>query len=166
MTAETTYVLDANVFIESAKNHYAFDIAPRFWEALILHSNGGRIQSIDRVKAEIDRMKDQLADWAEKQFPHAFASTDDGAVIAAFGNLMNWVQAQAQYKDEAKAEFATVADGWLIAYAMTSGRIVVTHEQLNPHIRRKVPIPNICQEFGVPFINSFEMLRHLGVRFE
>ncbi len=164
--AENKYLLDANVFIESAKNHYAFDIAPKFWESLIAYSKTGRIQSIDRVKTELDRGKDQVADWAEKQFQHAFASTDDAAVIANFGRLMNWVQGQAQYKDEAKAEFATVADGWLIAYAMASGLILVTHEQLNLQIKRKVPIPNVCQAFNVQYINSFEMLRQLGVRFE
>jgi hypothetical protein len=107
--AENKYLLDANVFIESAENHYAFDIAPKFWESLISHSKTGRIQSIDRVKIELDRGKDQVAEWAEKQFRHAFASTDDTAIIGAFGRLMNWVQGQAQYKDEAKAEFATVA---------------------------------------------------------
>lgn len=164
--AETTYVLDANVFIQSARNHYAFDIAPKFWEALIQHANGGRIQSIDRIKAELDRGKDRLTEWAAKEFGHAFASTDQAAVIEAFGRLMNWVQGQAQYKDEAKAEFATVADGWLIAYAMAFGKTVVTHEQPDPQIKRKVPIPNVCQTFGVPFINSFELLRQLGVRFE
>ena len=35
MTSDPLYLLDANVFIEAAKGYYAFDIAPRFWEALI-----------------------------------------------------------------------------------------------------------------------------------
>ena len=45
-----TYVLDANVFIEAARRYYAFDLAPKFWESLVLHAADGRIQSIDRIK--------------------------------------------------------------------------------------------------------------------
>jgi hypothetical protein len=168
MTAEDKFLLDANVFIESAKKHYAFDIAPKFWESLIRHSESGRVQSIDRVKKEIDKEKDQLAEWAENKFKHAFLSSDDETVAVNFGRLMNWVQRQSQFRDEAKTEFADekVADGWLIAYAMAKGLVLVTLEQLNPHIKRKVPIPNVCQAFGVKYITPFEMLRKLGIRFE
>ena len=67
--------------------------------------------------------------------------------------------------DAAKADFATGADGWLVAYALSKRRIVVTHEVLDPGIRRKVPIPNVCEAFGVSYLDTFEMLRQLGVRF-
>ena len=44
------------------------------------------------------------------------------------------------------------------------GRVVVTHEQPAPDARRKVPIPNVCQAFNVPLVDTFEMLRTLGVQ--
>jgi hypothetical protein len=78
---------------------------------------------------------------------------------------MSWVQAQEQFSDAAKADFAAGADGWLVAYARSKGLIVVTHEVLDPSIRRKVPIPNVCEAFGVSYVDTFEMLRELGVRF-
>ena len=78
---------------------------------------------------------------------------------------MTWVQAQDQFSDAAKADFATGADGWLVAYAKSKGLIVVTHEVLDPSIKRKVPIPNVCEAFSVNYVDTFEMLRQLGVRF-
>jgi hypothetical protein len=78
---------------------------------------------------------------------------------------MTWVQAQNQFSPAAKADFANGADGWLVAYARAKGCVVVTQEVPAPDARRKVPIPNVCQAFDVPFVNTFEMLRALGVQF-
>jgi len=78
---------------------------------------------------------------------------------------MTWVQAQDQFSDAAKAKFANDPDGWIVAYAKAKEHIVVTPEVLDPNIRRKVPIPNVCDAFGVTYVDTFEMLRQLGVRF-
>lgn len=165
MPSTLTFVLDANVFIEAKKRYYAFDLAPKFWESLIQFSEDGQVQSLDRIKVELDRGKDDLTDWAAQHFNHAFAPTDEPPIIQRFGEIMVWAAGQNQYSDAAKAEFASIADGWLVAYARSTGRTLVTHEVPNGTIRRKVPIPNVCQAFNVPFVNTFEMLRQLGVRF-
>lgn len=159
------YVLDANIFIQAARCYYAFDLAPRFWDSLVRHAADERIRSIDRVKQELERGNDQLAEWIEANFSNAFVSTDEADIIRAFGEIMVWVQAQSQFTDAAKADFASGADGWLVAYGKVKDCVVVTHEVLNPDIKRKVPIPNVCQVVNVPFIDTFEMLRRLGVRF-
>ena len=161
----TTYVLDANVFIEAARRYYAFDLAPIFWESLVHHAANGRIQSIDRVKEELERGNDELATWVREHFSDAFASTDEVDIIGSYREVMGWVQAQDQFSDAAKADFATGADGWLVAYARSEGRIVVTHELPAIDARRKVPIPNVCEAFGVTYVDTFAMLRELGVRF-
>jgi len=160
-----TYVLDANVFIEAARRYYAFDLAPPFWESLVQHAENGRIYSIDRVKIELERGKDELAEWATSQFSNAFASTDEEDVTNSYASVMGWVRAQDQFSDAAKADFADGADGWLVAYAMSKSQIVVTHEVLDPGIKRKVPIPNVCEAFSVSYVDTFAMLRELGVRF-
>ena len=159
------YVLDSNVFMEAARRYYAFDLAPKFWESLVHHAAKGRLESIERIKQEIERGNDELAIWATSQFSDAFASTDEEDVTESYSEVMSWVQAQDQFSDAAKADFAAGADGWLVAYAKAKERIVVTHEVLNPDIIRKVPIPNVCEAFGVSYVNTFEMLRELGVRF-
>ena len=160
-----TYVLDTNVFIEAARRYYAFDLAPVFWESILHHAANGRINSIDRVKEELERGKDELAKWATSQFSNAFVSTDEEDVTNSYASVMGWVKAQDQFSDAAKADFADGADGWLVAYAMSKSQIVVTHEVLDPGIKRKVPIPNVCEAFSVSYVDTFAMLRELGVRF-
>jgi hypothetical protein len=162
----SVYVLDANVFIEAARRYYAFDIAPKFWDSLIQHAANGVIESIDRVlEPELNKGKDELAIWANGDFSHAFCSTDEDDVIESYKKVMAWVQSQSQFNDAAKAEFANEPDGWLVAYAVAKGRVVVTHEVLASDARRKVPIPNVCEPFRVRYVDTFVMLRELGVRF-
>ncbi len=162
---DAAYILDTNVFIEAARRYYAFDIAPPFWEKLVHHAGNGQIQSIDHVKHELERGNDDLATWAVTEFSDAFASTDEDDVIKAYGEIMSWVQAQDRFLDAAKADFASGADGWIVAYAKAKGHIIVTHEVFDPEIKRKVPIPNVCEAFSVNYQDTFEMLRELGVRF-
>jgi Domain of unknown function (DUF4411) len=158
-------VLDTNVFIEAAKRYYDFDIAPGFWESLITWARQGHIISIDRVHTEIRVGADRLARWTDAEFAFAFASTAEPAVMTAYGQIINWVQIHAQFTVQAKADFAGIADGWLVAFAMAHpGYIVVTEEVLDPNVRRKVPIPNICNQFNVQFRDTFAMLRSLNLR--
>ncbi len=165
MSSDPPYVLDANVFIEAARRYYAFDLAPGFWHHLSHFASIGRIQSIDRVRQELERGKDDLADWVRSErFGNGFASTNDTGVIQSYSSVMAWVQAYPQFSGAAKANFATVADGWLIAYAKAKGGIVVTHEVPDPGAKGRVKIPNVCQVFSVPFLDTFKMLRALGVK--
>ncbi len=159
------YVLDANVFIEASRRYYAFDLAPGFWSSLIQHAKDSRIISIDRIKQELERGKDELAEWVKHDFQEAFASTHDADILDSYRNIMSWVNSHSQFSDAAKADFASGADGWLIAFAQAKTCIVVTHEVPSADAKRKVPIPNICMAFHVPFIDTFEMLRRLRVKF-
>lgn len=162
MTSHLPYVLDANVFIEAAKRYYAFDIVPPFWNKLIALAEDGYILSIDRVKVELIRA--DLETWANENFHRYFASTSEQDVIDAYRNVITWSQAQSQYTDGAKAEFAGVADGWLIAYALSKGCTVVTHEQPSPNSKRKIKIPDACRAHEIPYIDTFQMLRMLGIK--
>jgi len=159
------YVLDASVFIEAARRYYGFDFAPRFWQSLVEQAGAGHVMSIDRVQDELGRGNDDLASWANGRFSSAFMATDDPQVIDCYRELMAWVQSQDQFSDAAKADFASKADGWLVAYARANGCVVVTQEVVSPDVRRKVPIPNLCEAFDVPWVDTFAMLRNLGIRF-
>lgn len=159
------YVLDADVFMQAKRQYYAFDIAPPFWVALVNQASSGRLLSIDRVKDDIERGKDDLTDWANGQFHNWFDSTDQDDVVEAYKKIINWVQNNSQFKDAAKAEFAGVSDGWVVAYAMAKRCVVVTMEESHPNAKARIPIPNVCQAFSIRYINTFEMLRELGVQF-
>jgi hypothetical protein len=57
------------------------------------------------------------------------------------------------------------ADPWIIAKAQCLGATVVTHESVVAPNARKVKVPNICQQFDVTCINTFQFLRELNARF-
>jgi hypothetical protein len=169
MTKPATLVLDSDVFIAAKNLYYAFDICPGFWNGVISEYQHGRVGSIDRIRAELlsGRKEEDLVQWVTNRVPAAFFH-DSGAedVSSAFTEVMLWVQRHGQYFDRAKAKFATEADGWLVAYSMVHGTIVVTNEQPRPDSRNRVLLPDVCVQFQVPYKDTFAMLRQLGVRFE
>jgi predicted nucleic acid-binding protein len=165
MATPTLYVLDANVFIEAHRRYYAFDICGGFWGCLLHHHDQKAIISIDRVRDEL-LTGDALEDWMTDTAPDKlFGSTVEAKVTRHFAAIMTWVQSQAQFKKEAKTEFARVADGWIAAYAKAHNGVVVTHEEYAREARKRVPLPNVCKQFGIDYVDTFAMLRSLGVEF-
>jgi hypothetical protein len=165
MRSGAPLVLNANVFIEAHKRYYAFDICPGYWVTLISHHRGGRLRSIDRVRDELVGQGDALSQWVQQSPGSFFVATSDPSVTAWFGRIIAWVQAQSQFFLAAKEAFAAGADGWLIAYAKAHGLVIATDEAPNAAIKRRVPIPNVCNAFGVDCIGTFDMLRALGASF-
>lgn len=160
------YLLDANAFIEAKDRYYGFDICPGYWSSLLVQHNYRRLYSIDRISDELNELDDVVKQWIEDKVPDTFfKKTEDQAVIEKFQEMVNWVYSQPQFTDAARTEFASVADGWVIAYAAVNGLIVVTHELFAPEAKRKVPMPNVCVEFDVEYVDTFSMLRELGETF-
>ncbi|MFH0990326.1 MAG: DUF4411 family protein [bacterium] len=160
------YLLDADVFITAARNYYAFDLVPSFWDNLTRLADDHQIASIDRIREQLVAGNDRLAEWiTQGNLSHSFLSTDDADVIAAYRDIVNWALNNHQFMDAAKARFAdNDPDGWLVAYAKAKDYIVTTNETLDPQVKKKIPIPNICRQFGVQSVNTFDMLRALAVR--
>ena len=78
---------------------------------------------------------------------------------------MQKVNSNSQYFAYAKSKFASSADGWVAAYAYTIGATVVTQEVFKPDIKKRVPLPNVCDDLEVEYMNTFELLRELDVVF-
>ena len=166
MSGSKQYVLDANPFIEAKNRYYGFSLCPGFWKALVAQHNNDRVVSIDRVFDELVEEGDELSKWAEEVVPDSFfKKTQDQAVIDMFQKMVMWVNAQPQFTSAAKIEFASVADGWVMAYAKVNDLVVVTHEEFAPLVQKKVPMPNVCLEFEIEYVNTFEMLKELHVKF-
>lgn len=166
MSGSNRYVLDANVFIEAKNRYYGFNLCPGFWKALTAQYMNSRVCSIDKVLEELAGKNDPLSVWAKDTAPSTFfEKTQDQAVIDTFQETITWVNSEAQFMPGAKAEFASAADGWLIALAKVNGLIVVTHEVYAPAVRKNVPMPNVCLEFNVDCVHTFEMLEDLKVKF-
>ena len=103
----------------------------------------------------------------KKDLPAAFFLDSNSAdVSSAYAEVMLWVQRNSQYFDRAKAKFATEADGWLVAYSMVNGTVVVTNEQPRPESRNRVLLPDVCTQFEVRYQDTFLMLRELSIQFD
>ena len=67
---------------------------------------------------------------------------------------------QSNYKRNQYEEFLVGADPWLIATAKCMGGTVITGESKSR--KRKIRIPTICAEFGVPSAEIWAMVQHFG----
>lgn len=162
--AQLLFVLDTNVFLGAHNGYYGPDFCPAFWDCILQYFHARRLISIDRVLTEITGPS-ALVQWVQNAPSDLFAFSGDQAVVTAHRTIMNWVRNNPQFQSAAKSKFATVADGWLVAYAQAHSAVVVTHELFRPDAKSRVLIPNVCRQFNVQYLNTFEMLRQLGVRF-
>ena len=161
--------MDSDVLITAKNLYYAFDICPGFWKCLLHHHREGQVFSVDRVRNELlaGRKTEDLVQWVRNDVPEEFfLPVDTDEVARVYTEIMLWVQRHPNYFDEAKAKFATGADGWLVACALVRRATVVTNEQPAPASRREVKLPDVCDEFKVARQNTFVMLRALGARLD
>ncbi len=160
------FLLDANTFIEAKDRYYGFDICPGFWASLLALHKSKRVFSIDRIQEELTGHDDNLKDWVNARVPETFfKKTEDLEVIETYRQMMNWVYSQPQFTDAARSDFASGADGWLIAYAAVNQLVVVTHEQFAPDAKSRVKIPNVCMEYAIEWVDTFATLREVGAKF-
>ncbi len=122
------FLLDANIFIEAKNTYYGFDMFPGFWSWLDSEQSNGRLASVEPIRDELLKGKDELAEWAkERRDSGWFLLVWDEATQQCFAKIANWLVKQ-PYKPYAIADFLNVGDPWLIAKALALGATVVTHE--------------------------------------
>lgn len=157
------YCLDSNTLIEAKNIHYGMDFCPAFWDIIEKETKTGRLFSISMVADELIKGNDELTEWAKvRKGGVFFIDTDDEDTQKAFVKIADYIWKN--YSEEEASKFLDVADPWLIAKCMTSGATLVTKEVLAPHAK-KVKIPNICKEFGIPYMQTHEVIRSLGAKF-
>ncbi len=156
------YLLDTSVFINAYWFHYGFDFHPGFWEWLLHANREGRVFSIDRVFEEILRKEDQLNRWAYTHKNEFFLGPPPD-LNPQLEVIVDYLRSE-DYRDISIDEFSDSADVHLIAYALSSGFKVVTHE-VHKSRKGKIKIPSVCKKLEVGCITPFEMLRREKVRF-
>lgn len=156
------YLLDANVLIDANRDYYPVERIPEFWEWLAHMGQSGEVKIPLEVYEEIKDGKDSLAIWAK-----------DGKVESALllGEEVD-VPLVARVTDEGYAVDLTDdevekigRDPFLIAYALAAlgKRCVVTTEVSKPTKQRaNRHIPDICNELGIPWCDTFAMARALN----
>ena len=162
--SQDSYLLDADVLIAAHRHRYPPDLFPGFWDFLSHHLATSRLLIVDRVADEIV-FPAELSQWAEQAANGYFPGTATQPIADAYRQVMDWVQENPQFTPAAKADFARGADGWLVAYAMAHGGVVVTNEVSAPDARRRVPLPDLCNQFQIRSIDATTMLRELAVNF-
>ena len=118
------------------------------------------------MRDEILVNSDRLSEWVKQAPTDLFVSTAETSVTDVYTKMNHWVQTNQQFQPQAKEEFARVADGWVAAYAKVFDNVVVTHEVFRADVEKRVPLPNVCQQFGVEYCDTFQMLHTLEIRFE
>lgn len=155
-----TDLLDANVFIQAKNLHYGFDFCPGFWDWIGVEHRSGLVLSVDHVRDELIAGSDVLSEWTKQQ-PSSFFVQPTADVLPAMRRVSEWATS-AGYEPAAVSTFLGVAD-YLVAEALAHGHTVVTHEIPSPSTRR-LKIPDACVGLGVPYVNTFGMLRAERVR--
>ena len=156
----TTYLLDADVFMQAKNLHYAFDFCPAFWSWLDGAHESGSVFSVEKIGDEILAGTDELAEWAGDR--ESLFLKPDSDVVASLRITSTWANG-AGYGPSAVNVFLQVADYYLVAHAHAHGHVVVTHEK--PGARKKIKIPDACIGIGVKCMTPYEMLRAERARF-
>lgn len=161
----TTYLLDANVFIEGSKRYYGFDFCPAFWDWLDAANHAGTVFSIEKVSDELVGRGDDLTTWA-RQRGAMFLKPDD-SVVDSLRLVSAWAAqsvASGRYKEAAMRTFLQEADYYLIAHARAQGHVVVTHE-IPGTSAKEIKIPDACIGVGIKCMSPYDMLRIEQARF-
>lgn len=157
------YVLDANTYIQAKNQYYGMDFCPAYWDWLDHQFHAGLLTSVQMVGQELRSGNDELAEWAKARADQ-FVAHDDEATQNVFADIAQFV-AEGDYQAASRDNFLAKADPWLIAKAKVLGATVVSHEATVQPQSRKVKVPNICLQFEVPCISTFDLLRQLQARF-
>ncbi|PAF43528.1 DUF4411 family protein [Helicobacter sp. 11S02596-1] len=158
------YLIDANIFIESALRYYAFDICPGFWDWLkIVSIEKTHIKSVKKVLEEVKQPK-ELSEFLKELNKNKFFIDENKITPESFMAVASKLE-QMNYESEPISEFSSGADFFLIALAYQDHYKIVTHEKRADNTRKRIKIPNVCQELGIECINVADLLRDEKIKF-
>lgn len=158
----TKYCLDANVLIQAWQKYYNPKFCPDYWEVLIELGKQNRIFIPELVFEEITRTEDKLSKWLKSsKIPIEKISEPVNKSLKTI-YLTNPVHKS--LVDNTKAR--SLADPWVIAHAINENAIVVTKEEkVTALSSKRIKIPNVCDNMGVKWINDFQFIDEIGIKF-
>jgi len=161
-TEPKRYCLDTNVLIEAWNKYYSPEICPEYWNVLNMFGEQGRIFIPKMVYDEVVRTEDNLAAWLKGcKIP---IIEIDGQVTKCLKTIYDTNETHKQLVDNIRNR--SLADPWVIAHAMNEFAVVVTKETKETAVSSKrIRIPNVCDNMGISWINDFEMIKELNIKF-
>ncbi len=162
-TKTNKYCLDANVLIQAWQKYYNPKFCPDYWEILIELGIQDKIFIPELVFEEIVRTEDDLSKWLKKsKIP---IKKINEPVTIFLQKIYSFNPIHKNLVDNTKAR--SLADPWVIAHALHENAIVVTKEEkITALSSTRIKIPNVCDNMGIRWINDFQFIDELGIKFK
>lgn len=156
------HLIDANVLITADSKYYPLERVPEFWEWLLHTASQGSVKMPTEMVEEIKAGDDALAEWlSDREHLETLRLEEDVDV-----GLLQRVIAEGYAPDLDDTELVRVGqDPFLISYALkdVTARCVVTTEVSKPSRQRaNRHVPDVCNRFGVRWMDSFELVRTMN----
>ena len=159
---QKTYCLDANVLIQAWQKYYSPKVCPSYWDILNTLGNENRIFIPEMVYEEIVRTEDDLSRWL-KDSNIPIRKIDEN-VTSCLKNIYSTNPTHKFLVDNTKAR--SLADPWIIAHAINENATVVTKEEkITASNSKRIKIPNVCDNMNIEWMNDFQMVAELNIRF-
>lgn len=158
----TRYCLDTNVLIQAWQKYYSPKLCPDYWSVLNKLGEDGIIFLPHLVYQEIIRTDDDLNKWIRgSKIPVLMPDTN---VTNILRTIFEADPLHQTLVDNTKKR--SLADPWVIAHALNEKAVVVTKEEkVTAANASRIKIPNVCENLGVPWINDFEFIERMNIRF-
>ena len=156
------YLIDANVLIDANRDYYPTDRVPEFWDWLVAMGRRGRVKVPLEIYEEIIAGNDALVDWLKDNKNAMLLDESVSADLVA--NVVDRGYANDLTDDELEI---MGRDPFLIAYALADlgRRCIVTTEASKPNRQRaNRHIPDVCSDFDILCIDTFQLIRTLDFR--
>jgi hypothetical protein len=157
------YCLDANVLIQAWQKYYSPKISPDYWNILNYLGTQNIVFMPEMVYDEIVRTDDDLSKWLKSsKIP---IKKIDGQVTKCLKDIYSTDPKHKFLVDNTKAR--SLADPWVIAHALRENAVVVTKEEKITALNStKIKIPNVCEKMNISWINDFQLIEELGIKFK
>jgi predicted nucleic acid-binding protein len=162
-TKANKYCLDANVLIQAWQKYYNPKFCPDYWNILVELGKNGKIFIPELVYEEIVRTEDDLSKWLKgSKIP---INKISGPVTICLQKIYAADPTHKNLVDNTKAR--SLADPWVIAHALHENATVVTKEEKVTALNsNKIKIPNVCDNMGIRWINDFQFIEELDIKFQ
>lgn len=155
------YCLDANVLIQGWQKYYSPKLCASYWDILNHLGESNRIFIPKMVYDEIARTEDDLKVWLDScSIP---ISDVNGNVTRCLQDIFGKHESHRFLVDNKKGR--SLADPWVIAHAIHEKATVVTKEEKITASTARIKIPNVCDNMGVRWINDFQFVNEMNIRF-
>jgi rRNA-processing protein FCF1 len=160
--SEKRFCLDTNVLIQPWQKYYSPTLCPDYWEILDQLGAQGTLFIPQAVFDEIAKSDDDLSDWLKSSRIPVLKV--DGRVTRQLERIYQSNEKHKFLVDNTKQR--SLADPWVIAHALNENAMVVTKEEkVTAMNSNRIKIPNVCDNMGVPWMNDFQLIKELNIRF-